>query len=319
MDEHTAYTRGWLRAAAPGGRASEAVTLVADVHDRGCLTHVRDVLGGGDVVLGEDDTVRLTVPAPDGDGAAQLSWPLLRGYFERAGNIADRDVYCMPECILLTDDLVTPDAVASLCGIPFQRLHDPDRLSFVGANCIDFLGALYEGCRRCRSSAVHNRFVQWLAPSGPWQVAMPLCTFVPVCSDAVVPRKAHASDVGYDLSVIAPVKRLTDDTHLYDTGLRAVVSHGFYLEIVPRSSMSKTGYTLANGVGIVDPGYAGNLLVALTRGPHAQDVVFPFKCCQLIVRSQIHVTVEVSSAAPATTRGGGGFGSTSGVHEKKSQ
>lgn len=69
---------------------------------------------------------------------------------------------------------------------------------------------------------------------------------------------------------------------------------------------------MANSVGIIDPSYNGNLLVALVKvDPEAPEVTFPFRCCQLIFRQQVHVNVnEVDTMFDATERGAGGFGST---------
>ena len=72
---------------------------------------------------------------------------------------------------------------------------------------------------------------------------------------------------------------------------------------------------LANSVGIVDPGYRGNLFVALRKmDPAAPDLELPCKIAQLIVRRAetsvppIHVVFDMDETA--TARGAGGFGSS---------
>jgi dUTPase len=74
---------------------------------------------------------------------------------------------------------------------------------------------------------------------------------------AKIPTKSHDSDVGYDLSILKKAKDLNETTALYHTGLKAtIVENEFYLEIVPRSSISKSGYMLSNSFGVIDSSYA---------------------------------------------------------------
>jgi len=132
--------------------------------------------------------------------------------------------------------------------------------------------------------------------------------------DAVVPSRAHADDVGYDLTLISLAKTFDNGVQLYDTGIRVEPPEGCYVEIVPRSSISKSAYMLANSVGVVDPGYRGNLFVALRKmDPAAPDLELPCKFAQLIVRRvetpPIHVVFDADEAA-VTARGAGGFGSS---------
>lgn len=130
--------------------------------------------------------------------------------------------------------------------------------------------------------------------------------------NAVTPTKASYSDAGYDLTIIKEHKKLNSDTSLYDTGIKLNIPNGYYVEIVPRSSISKSGYMLANNVGIIDQSYRGNLFVALRKiNKDCGDLELPWKCCQLIVRKQVYANMELSlNDFNITNRGDGGFGST---------
>lgn len=129
--------------------------------------------------------------------------------------------------------------------------------------------------------------------------------------NAVIPTKAYHSDVGYDLTAISVFKQISQRTALYDTGLKMSAPDGYYLEILPRSSLSKTGYMLSNSVGIIDPQYTGNLLIALTKVDDSMpDLEVPFCRCQLVVRkAEMFGMVRVESLV-ASARGDGGFGSS---------
>ena len=170
-----------------------------------------------------------------------------------------------------------------------------------GCSKTDFLGLLYDniddriGFRGCNYA---NEY--------------PKCQVIKVEEGAIVPYKTNASDVGYDISVIKKLKDLNSRTALYDTGLKVDMEYGYYIEIVPRSSISKTGYILSNNVGIIDNSYRGNILIALTKiADDAIEIEYPFKCCQMIVRKQVYVNLkEVKYINMDTKRCHGSFGST---------
>lgn len=131
--------------------------------------------------------------------------------------------------------------------------------------------------------------------------------------EAIMPKKARLSDVGYDVSIIRKYKDLTSNTALYDTGFVMYIPFKYYAEVYPRSSLSKSGYALANSVGIIDPGYRGKIYIALTKtDPEAKPIEFPFRCCQLVFKKQEFIELKESRIFIETesTRGGGGFGST---------
>lgn len=131
-------------------------------------------------------------------------------------------------------------------------------------------------------------------------------------TNAVLPSRAHSSDIGLDLVAIKVHKVINPNTIMYDTGIGAIPPTGYYLEIVPRSSISKTGWMLANSIGIVDPEYRGNLYIVLNRViADSPEIELPFCKCQLVLRKAEYAPViEVSSLEDCTERGYGGFGST---------
>ena len=147
--------------------------------------------------------------------------------------------------------------------------------------------------------------------------------------DAIIPTKAGPNEIGFDLTITKIVKdidyevvivRATDkiikftkksNTKIYDTGISVEPSKGLYVEIVPRSSLSKTGYMLTNSIGIIDPTYRGTLKVVLTKVEEgAPNLELPCKKFQLIPRRVIDVETRVVDELSETERGDGGFGST---------
>jgi dUTP pyrophosphatase len=127
--------------------------------------------------------------------------------------------------------------------------------------------------------------------------------------NAVIPKVALEGDAGLDLTIIRKGKLLYKDVYMYHTGLKVSPPAGYYFDLVPRSSLSKSGHSLANSVGIIDSQYVGEIMVAI-RSHTEEELPLPFKGFQLILRKYEPIfTVEVDSLED-TARGEGGFGST---------
>lgn len=189
-------------------------------------------------------------------------------------------------------------------------------LTFRGVDAFDFLGKVYDKANGELNSITFNNtnytaYRRLLSNT----LEIQKCRFYKSDPSAIAPSKVRASDAGYDLTVIKVAKKFNSVTTLYDTGIKIALDHGYYAEIVPRSSLSKSGYMLANSIGIIDQSYRGNLFIALTKvDSEAPEIELPFRCCQLIIRKQVHVDMEeVQEDIENTSRGSGGFGSTGGV------
>tara|TARA_B100001094_G_scaffold195927_1_gene189862 strand:- start:33 stop:467 length:435 start_codon:yes stop_codon:yes gene_type:complete len=131
--------------------------------------------------------------------------------------------------------------------------------------------------------------------------------------DAIIPFRAGENEVGFDLTIISKVKDISHNTAMYDSFISVQPPDGIYFEIVPRSSLSKTGYILTNSIGIIDPTYRGTIKVVLTKiNPEAPDIELPNKRFQLIPRTFISNVFQVTEVRDLsnTSRGSGGFGST---------
>lgn len=221
----------------------------------------------------------------------------LRGCFE-GGGVFDQSAVSM------FNSPSVPDMLTSF-GIAHTFSQDGSTIILSHANAHDFLGIIYGGVKD-----MTPKQEQFLDHVG----GIVKCRIWRTDANAIVPFKVRPSDVGFDLVAIKKHKQLTSNTMLLDTGIKIQVELGYYAEIVPRSSISKTGYMLANSIGIIDPGYTGNLFIALTKvDPEAPELKFPFRGCQLIIRKQVHAEMDVMEAVAditATGRGGGGFGSS---------
>ena len=138
--------------------------------------------------------------------------------------------------------------------------------------------------------------------------------------NAELPFKEHDDDIGWDLTLIGRQDNNTEDTtnevNMYRTGLTVHPPKGYHVEIVARSSLHKSGYMLANSVGIIDPGYTGEIFVPLYKFREGEDLQLPTRAVQMILRKSNNAHIaESANTGPVTSRGAGGFGSTGGYNQ----
>lgn len=229
----------------------------------------------------------------------EWKWCFLQGHLETNGKVDKEDL----QVVLVSRKPGLLQSMADFAEIPY-RILEGRQLVYDDLNTIDFLGNVYKD-RHIVDPLYYEKYLDMLMP-------VENCLVYRTCPEAILPSKTRMSDVGYDISIIRKVKDLTNLVALYDTGLKIRVPHGYYTEIVPRSSLSKSGYIMANSVGIIDRSYNGNLYVALAKVDEStEEIKFPFRCCQLVFRKQYHMMIrETKEDLEATARGEGGFGST---------
>lgn len=154
--------------------------------------------------------------------------------------------------------------------------------------------------------------------------------------DAQIPKYADNGCAGIDIT--ATSVEFTNDYIEYGTGLAFELPPGYVMLIFPRSSVSKKDLLLANGVGVLDSSYRGELKFRYKRSYRAlamdenyrDETVLriPFNCYkdyawsankvysvgervgQIIILPYPQIEFEEVSELSDTERGDGGFGST---------
>lgn len=91
--------------------------------------------------------------------------------------------------------------------------------------------------------------------------------------DAVLPKRAHPTDAGMDVTAVSI--EYTPQYIEYDTGLQFQLPEGYVMLIFPRSSNSKKDLVLANAVGVLDSSYRGNLKLRFKRQYRVIDISDP--------------------------------------------
>lgn len=235
----------------------------------------------------------------------KYKYEFIRGIYEYnylTNNNETNDILIKKVGLLNESNVI--DKIAEFLNIPYIYITDENENAYYqikyGCSSVDFLGAIY-------SQINNNCSVKYCN----YNYTIPRCCVIKTDENAILPSKKNGSDVGFDLTIIKKLEDFNSKTSLYDTGLKIQLDFGYYAEIVPRSSMSKSGYVLANSIGIIDNSYRGNLMIALTKiADDAKEMTYPFKCCQLIIKKQINVNMEEVVCVETTKRNEGGFGST---------
>ncbi len=161
------------------------------------------------------------------------------------------------------------------------------------------------------------------------------------------PANAHNSDTGYDIIAISEPKivgKLVEgseelyhsiDYIEYDTGLQIAPENLYYdgdnfgfVQIFPRSSISKYNLLLCNSVGICDHNYRGSIMLRFKYIAQPNDLHFienigivclmdktkiyrqNDKIGQMVPEWKTEIDWEIVETLDETTRANGGFGSS---------
>lgn len=133
----------------------------------------------------------------------------------------------------------------------------------------------------------------------------------------LMPVRAHASDAGADLFSKDSIEIYPGEMKLVDTGISVKIPLGHAGLVFNRSSQGKIKVQIANGTGVIDSDYRGNIKVLLANNgddPYkieaantriAQLVIVP------VVLAQFRVFDDsIIGRWDDTVRSTGGFGST---------
>lgn len=131
---------------------------------------------------------------------------------------------------------------------------------------------------------------------------------------AVLPTYGSEYAAGADLYACLdePVTINPGETYMVHTGLAMEIPAGYAGLIYPRSGLaSKRGLAPANKVGVVDPDYRGEFMVALHNHSLTAQTIEPGeRIAQLVITPYITADFELTDELSDTVRGTGGFGST---------
>ncbi len=219
----------------------------------------------------------------------------VRGVFEASGKWGTKTIFI-------------PKVKVDIKGIlsPFSPTETGNGYFLVDDMANLFLHSIYDIDTESRSNFFFEKFLSYIYGQD-WSRK-----FVEFSLEegAIPPFKKRISDTGWDLFLVKLIDK-EGDFYFYDTGVRVKPPAGYYLDLVPRSSLSKSGFMLANSVGIIDMTYRGTVKVPLFKFDRSKpDPELPFRAVQLIPRRYYPLEMKEVESLDRTERGEGGFGST---------
>ena len=130
----------------------------------------------------------------------------------------------------------------------------------------------------------------------------------------VMPKKAHASDAGFDLAHAGEEVISIDKgcTAIIPCGFSMEFSEGYEAQVRPRSGLAaKQSITVLNSPGTIDPSYRGEVMVILHNAGSDKFVIKPgARIAQLVMSKLPEVTFTEVKDLEDSDRGEAGFGST---------
>ena len=131
---------------------------------------------------------------------------------------------------------------------------------------------------------------------------------------AILPTFATEGSAGADLyALLDETVRLPPlERALIPTGLAMALPAGWVGLVYARSGLAvKRGLALANGVGVIDADYRGEIKIAIVNLSEEEQIIEPGeRIAQLVALPLPAVAFEEVAFLDETTRGEGGFGST---------
>ena len=125
------------------------------------------------------------------------------------------------------------------------------------------------------------------------------------------PKFATDGSAAFDLQAVEKLRIYPGELGKVSLGISFEVPEGYYLEVVPRSSLAKEGVILANSIGIIDNDYRGEVF-AILRNVSKKKIIINKgdRIVQAMLKPVIKNTFKKVNNLSVTARGTGGYGST---------
>jgi dUTP pyrophosphatase len=238
----------------------------------------------------------------------------IRGYFEGDGSISLHNR--IPRVSIVSNSIDMLNGIHTFAGV--GGVYADQWQVNSGSEALEFLSKIYQDTEVPVLTRKYEKYLElssWVpsrsgsGSSIKFNTTSGLIKFNKCRKEAVLPTITDIHASGIDLHVLEPIKNMGENVFLYSTGIKVVPPEGYYFMLVGRSSISKSGFSLANGIGIIDENYIGEILVPL-RKHSEENTVFPCRLVQLVLLPKIICEYVEVSTLEDTSRGDSGFGST---------
>ena len=139
---------------------------------------------------------------------------------------------------------------------------------------------------------------------------------IQLCREGAILPQVSEGNAGIDLRVLTddgqPVTLLPNETRKFVTGIKMDIPEGYYIEMVVRSSAGiKKNLRLMNTLGILDPSWKGETIVALHNfGTTPVVIENNERVCQMILHKVENVVITQVDEVGTSERGEKGIGSS---------
>jgi dUTP pyrophosphatase len=135
--------------------------------------------------------------------------------------------------------------------------------------------------------------------------------FKKLTKHASTPTYSKEGDAGLDLVAVDTYHDRDYSFVEYGTGLAVEIPEGYVGLLFPRSSISKTDFSLANSVGIIDSNYRGEVKMRFrTRPYNGMEYDIGDRIGQLVIMPYPKIDLVEVTELSDSNRGAGGFGSS---------
>lgn len=126
------------------------------------------------------------------------------------------------------------------------------------------------------------------------------------------PRQATKGSAGWDLYSPETIVLKPNEVTFIKLRFCLQIPEGYYVSIVPRSSMGKRGIIIPNSPGTIDSDYTGEIMIMLLNmnPDYTVEIANGERIAQMILHQYHDIEFEVTDHFKNTDRGSGGFGST---------
>lgn len=134
--------------------------------------------------------------------------------------------------------------------------------------------------------------------------------------DAMIPTFGSKDAAGADLYAYLPDKGQVaiapHHTAFVGTGISTAIPTGYWGGIYARSGLAcKRGLAPANKVGVIDPDYRGEIIVAIHNDSREPQIIHHGdRVAQFVITPVPEITYKETNELDSTARGEGGFGHT---------
>lgn len=334
-----AYLLGWI--ASDGSISKSSICISIRDYDIDILKSLRNFIDSNLPITEHGNNVSLTISSTTavthclrhlglekpGKKDADIKYPniseeldvyFIRGFFDGDGSVSLH--HRIPRASIASNSTSILNSIKdkSGCGSVYETSSGTQWQTTSGSDAIRFLEYLYSDTTVPYLKRKYYKYIDistWVpsklgkGSSVKFNTTTGLIKFNKARSDAVLPSISDIHASGIDLHIIEKVKEFTSDVSLYTTGIKVQPPEGYYFILVGRSSISKSGYSLANGIGIIDENYVGEILVPLRKHTN-EELVLPNRLVQLVLLPKINCEFTAVDSFEDTERGTGGFGST---------